>query len=41
VPLERAWKEGGRDAKCLAALALYEGLKREGKVPEMEPEKLE
>jgi ADP-sugar diphosphatase len=41
VPLERAWKEGGRDAKCLAALALYEGLKKEGKVSEMEPEKLE
>lgn len=26
------WREGARDAKCLAALALYEGLKREGKI---------
>ncbi|KAF2187262.1 ADP-sugar diphosphatase [Zopfia rhizophila CBS 207.26] len=31
VKLEELWKEGGRDAKALAALALYEGLKREGK----------
>ena len=31
-PLERLWKEGGRDAKALAAWALYDGLKREGKI---------
>ncbi|OCL08369.1 ADP-sugar diphosphatase [Glonium stellatum] len=30
--LEDLWKEGGRDAKALAALALYEGLRKEGKV---------
>lgn len=35
VLLERAWKEGGRDGKTLAALALYQGLKGEGKIPEM------
>jgi hypothetical protein len=27
--LEDLWKEGGRDAKALAALTLYEGLRRE------------
>ncbi|KAL2198391.1 hypothetical protein P885DRAFT_32855 [Corynascus similis CBS 632.67] len=26
------WKEGARDAKCLAAVALWEGLRREGKI---------
>jgi len=31
-PLERLWREGGRDAKALAAWALYEGLRREGKI---------
>jgi ADP-sugar diphosphatase len=35
VPLRKAWKEGGRDGKTLAALALYQGLKEEGKIPEM------
>jgi ADP-sugar diphosphatase len=40
VPLESAWKEAGRDAKALAALALYEGLKREGRLPDM-PSKVE
>lgn len=46
VPLSRAWREGARDAKALAALALYSGLKSEGKIPEMphevetEPEEL-
>jgi len=30
--LDELWKVGARDAKTLAALALYEGLKREGKV---------
>jgi 8-oxo-dGTP pyrophosphatase MutT (NUDIX family) len=46
VPLDKAWKEGGRDGKALAALALYQGLKGEGKIPEMpteveeEPEEL-
>lgn len=32
VPLEELWKEGLRDAKSLAAWALYEGLKREGRI---------
>lgn len=32
VPLENLWKEGLRDGKTLAAWALYEGLKREGKI---------
>jgi len=32
VRLEELWKEGARDAKTLAAWALYEGLRREGKV---------
>ena len=32
VPLKNLWKEGARDGKTLAALALYEGLKREGKI---------
>ena len=40
VPLSRAWRELGRDAKALAALALYENLKREGKIPPM-PEEIE
>jgi ADP-sugar diphosphatase len=35
VPLEKAWRAGSRDAKTLAALALYEGLKREKKLPDM------
>ncbi|RMZ67805.1 NUDIX family hydrolase [Pyrenophora seminiperda CCB06] len=38
VPLERLWKEGARDGKALAALALYEGLKREGRLPDMPAE---
>jgi ADP-sugar diphosphatase len=47
VPLGRAWREAGRDAKALAAIALYENLKREGHVPDMpneaeaEPEDLD
>jgi 8-oxo-dGTP pyrophosphatase MutT (NUDIX family) len=32
VRMRDLWKEGARDAKCLAAVALWEGLKREGKV---------
>jgi 8-oxo-dGTP pyrophosphatase MutT (NUDIX family) len=32
VRMENLWKEGARDAKCLAALALWEGLRREGKI---------
>lgn len=32
VPLKDLWKEGARDAKALSALALYEGLRRDGKV---------
>lgn len=30
--LEDLWKVGGRDSKALAACAMYEGLKREGKL---------
>ncbi|KAF1941937.1 hypothetical protein EJ02DRAFT_454774 [Clathrospora elynae] len=46
VPLDRLWREAARDAKALAALALYENLKREGQIPQMpkevekEPEEL-
>ncbi|KAH8661923.1 hypothetical protein BX600DRAFT_437356 [Xylariales sp. PMI_506] len=32
VKMRDLWKEGRRDAKCLAAVALWEGLKREGKL---------
>ncbi|KAI1427447.1 hypothetical protein F5Y12DRAFT_783341 [Xylaria sp. FL1777] len=32
VPLSDLWREGRRDAKALAALALWEGLRREGKL---------
>lgn len=32
VKMEDLWREGGRDAKCLAAVALWEGLRREGKL---------
>ncbi len=35
VPLNKAWKEAGRDAKALAAIALYKNLKREGRIPEV------
>ncbi|KAF2112602.1 nudix hydrolase 14 [Lophiotrema nucula] len=35
VRLEDLWKEAGRDAKALAALALYEGLRRETRLPAM------
>jgi ADP-sugar diphosphatase len=40
IPLEDAWKEGARDAKTLAALALYTNLQAAGKLPDMpsEPE---
>ncbi len=31
-PLEKVWRMGGRDAKVLAGWALYEGLRREGKI---------
>lgn len=31
-PLENVWRMGGRDAKVLAGWALYEGLRREGKI---------
>jgi len=30
--LEKVWRTGGRDAKVLAGWALYEGLRREGKI---------
>ncbi|RYP65745.1 hypothetical protein DL770_008940 [Monosporascus sp. CRB-9-2] len=32
VPYQDLWKEGARDSKTLAAWALYEGLKREGRL---------
>jgi 8-oxo-dGTP pyrophosphatase MutT (NUDIX family) len=32
VRMQDLWKEGARDAKTLSALALWEGLKREGKI---------
>ncbi|GJN76837.1 hypothetical protein PLIIFM63780_000325 [Purpureocillium lilacinum] len=32
VPMKDLWREGARDAKALAAVALWEGLRREGKV---------
>ncbi|KAK6087850.1 nudix family [Seiridium cupressi] len=32
VKMKDLWKKGRRDAKCLAAVALWEGLKRDGKV---------
>ncbi|GAM87166.1 hypothetical protein ANO11243_051870 [Dothideomycetidae sp. 11243] len=32
VKLKDLWREGARDAKALSALALYEGLQREGKL---------
>jgi hypothetical protein len=32
VRMQDLWKEGARDAKCLAAVALWEGLRREGKI---------
>ena len=31
-PLEKVWRVGGRDAKVLAGWALYEGLRREGRI---------
>ncbi|KAL9132532.1 MAG: hypothetical protein Q9175_006296 [Cornicularia normoerica] len=31
-PLEKVWRQGGRDAKVLAAWALYAGLREEGKL---------
>ena len=32
VPLTELWREGARDAKTLSALALYQGLKLNGKL---------
>lgn len=32
VPLKEVWRHGARDGKTLAAIALYEGLRREGRV---------
>jgi hypothetical protein len=32
VPMQHLWKEGARDAKCLAALALWQGLRQEKKL---------
>lgn len=32
VPMRDLWREGRRDGKALAALALWEGLRREGKL---------
>ncbi|KAL1796635.1 hypothetical protein ACET3X_005175 [Alternaria dauci] len=35
VPLTMLWREGARDAKALAALSLYENMKRIGMLPDM------
>lgn len=32
VPMKDLWREGSRDGKCLSALAIWEGLRREGKL---------
>lgn len=32
VNMRDLWREGSRDGKCLSALALWEGLRREGKL---------
>ena len=32
VKLDEVWKEGGRDAKVLSGWALYEGLRRQGRL---------
>ncbi len=32
APLDQVWKVGGRDAKVLSAWALYEGLRKDGKL---------
>ncbi|PHH88682.1 hypothetical protein CDD83_7212 [Cordyceps sp. RAO-2017] len=32
VPMKHLWREGARDAKALGALALWEGLRREGRL---------
>lgn len=32
VRIQDLWREGARDAKCLSALSLWEGLRREGKI---------
>ena len=32
VPMRELWREGSRDGKCLAAVALWENLRREGKL---------
>ncbi|KAL8386810.1 hypothetical protein RB595_010369 [Gaeumannomyces hyphopodioides] len=32
VPMHNLWYEGARDAKCLAAIALWQGLKRKGRL---------
>ena len=32
VPMRDLWREGSRDGKCLSAVALWEGLRREGKI---------
>ena len=37
VPYEELWKEGARDAKTLAAWALYEGLTKDRSFEEVEP----
>ncbi|KAI2488484.1 hypothetical protein Ptr902_02617 [Pyrenophora tritici-repentis] len=36
--LSELWKVAARDGKALAALALYEGLKREGRIPDVSDE---
>lgn len=41
VPLDTLWREAARDGKALAALALYDQLKREGRIPDMPDEPAE
>ncbi|KAJ4325386.1 hypothetical protein N0V94_000728 [Neodidymelliopsis sp. IMI 364377] len=40
VPMDKVWREAGRDAKALAALSLYDNLRKEGHIPSM-PEEVE
>jgi ADP-ribose pyrophosphatase YjhB (NUDIX family) len=35
VPLNKLWREAARDAKALAALSLYENIKKTGELPDM------
>ena len=35
VKLQDLWKEGARDAKTLSAWSIYEGLRKEGRLPSL------